>query len=73
MVEHAWELGHAIDGKNVEDIDTAKDIRMRKVKEALYIRLAPLFLYILLVVHPQTGGWAVIQVQDTNFYRGHTH
>ena len=34
VAENAWQLGHAIDWENV-------DVRMRKVKEALYIRLAP--------------------------------
>ena len=42
VAEHAWQPGHAIDREKVEVIDTAKDERMRKVKEALYIRLSPL-------------------------------
>ena len=38
VAEHAWQPGHAIDW---EIMDTTKDLRARKVKEALYIRLAP--------------------------------
>ena len=41
VAEHAWQPGHAIDWENVEIMDTHKDLPARKVKEALYIRLAP--------------------------------
>ena len=41
VAEHAWQPGHVIDWENVEIMDTAEDLRARKVKEALYIRLAP--------------------------------
>ena len=40
VAEHVWQLGHAIDWENVDIMDTAEDLRARKVKEALYIRLS---------------------------------
>ena len=41
VAEHVWQPGHAIDWENVEIMDMAEDLRARKVKEVLYIRLAP--------------------------------
>ena len=41
MDEHAWQPEQAIDWENMEIMDTAKDLWVRKVKETLYIRLAP--------------------------------
>ena len=37
----AWLDGHIIEWDQVEILDTAKDLNERKVKEALYIKLAP--------------------------------
>ena len=36
--EHAWQAGHEIEW---DDVDIATDLQERKVKEAVYIRLAP--------------------------------
>ena len=41
MAEHAWKDGHVIEWNEVEVLDTATDERQRRVKEALYIRMAP--------------------------------
>ena len=41
VAEHAWQEGHEIDWNDVEILDTAKDLQERKVKESLYIRMAP--------------------------------
>lgn len=40
-MEHVWQEGHEIDWNDVEILDTAKGLRRRKVKETLYIRMAP--------------------------------
>ena len=36
VVEHAWQEGHEINWNDVEILDTAKDLRRRKVKETLH-------------------------------------
>ena len=41
VAEHAWQEGHEINWNDVEILDTAKDLQERKVKESLYIRMAP--------------------------------
>ena len=43
VAEHAWKDGHIIiiEWDEVKILDTARDERERRVKEALYIRLAP--------------------------------
>ena len=41
VAENAWQEGHEIDWNDVEILDTAKDLQGRKVKESLYIRMAP--------------------------------
>ena len=41
VAEHAWMDGHIIEWDQVEILDTSKDLNERKVKEALYIKLAP--------------------------------
>ena len=41
VAEHAWQAGHEIEWDDVEILDTATDLQERKVKEAVYIRLAP--------------------------------
>ena len=41
VAEHAWKDGHVIEWDQVEVLDTATDERQRRVKEALYIRMAP--------------------------------
>ena len=41
VAEHAWKDGHVIEWNEVEVLDTATDERQRRVKEALYIRMAP--------------------------------
>ena len=41
IAEHAWQAGHEIEWDNVEILDTATDLQERKIKEAVYIRLAP--------------------------------
>ena len=41
VAEHAWLDRHIIEWDQVEILDTVKDLNKRKVKEALYIKLAP--------------------------------
>ena len=41
VAEHAWQGGHEIEWNDVEILDTTKDMQERKVKESLYIRMAP--------------------------------
>ena len=41
VAEHAWQPGSTIDWEIMEIMDMAEDLQMRKVKEALYIRLDP--------------------------------
>ena len=41
VAEHAWKDGHVIEWNEVEVLDKATDERQRRVKEALYIRMAP--------------------------------
>ena len=41
VAKHAWQEGHEIEWNDVEILDTAKDLQERKVKESLYIRMAP--------------------------------
>ena len=41
VAEHAWQDGHIIEWDQVTILDTASDLRERKTKEALYIKLAP--------------------------------
>ena len=41
VVEHAWQAGHEIVWDDVEILDTATELQERKVKESVYIRLAP--------------------------------
>ena len=36
VVEHTWQEGHEIDWKDMEIIDTARDLQERKVKESLH-------------------------------------
>ena len=39
--EHAWQQGHEINWNDVEILDTARDLQEGKVKESLYLRMAP--------------------------------
>ena len=41
VAEHAWKDGHVIVWDHVEILDTATDERQRRVKEAIYIKMAP--------------------------------
>ena len=41
VAEYAWQASHEIEWDDVEILDTATDLQERKVKEAVYIRLAP--------------------------------
>ena len=41
VAEHAWQEGHEINWNDVEILDTARNLQERKVKESLYIRMAP--------------------------------
>ena len=41
VAEHAWKDGHIIEWDQVEVLDTVTDKHQRRVKEALYIRMAP--------------------------------
>ena len=41
VAKHAWQEGHEIEWNDVEILDTAKDLQERKVKESLYVRMAP--------------------------------
>ena len=41
VAEHAWQAGHEIEWDDVEILNTVTDLQERKVKEAVYIRLAP--------------------------------
>ena len=41
VAEHAWKDGHIIEWDEVKILDTPRDERERRVKEALYIKLAP--------------------------------
>ena len=41
VAEHAWQAGHEIEWDDVKIQDTATDLQERKVKESVYIRLAP--------------------------------
>ena len=41
VAEHAWKDGHIIEWDEVKILDTAREERERRVKEALCIRLAP--------------------------------
>ena len=41
VAEHAWQDGHETEWDDAEILDTATDIQERKVKESIYIRLAP--------------------------------
>ena len=44
VAEHTWQAGHEIEWDDVEILDTATDLQERKVKESVYIRLAPKWL-----------------------------
>ena len=41
VAEHAWQASHEIEWDDVEILDTATELQERKVKESVYIRLAP--------------------------------
>ena len=41
VAKHARQVGHEIEWNDVEILDTTKDLQERKVKESLYIRMAP--------------------------------
>ena len=41
VAEHVWQVGHEIEWDEVEILDVATDLQERKVKESVYIRLAP--------------------------------
>ena len=41
VAEHAWQAGHEIEWDDIEFLDTATELQERKVKESVYIRLAP--------------------------------
>ena len=41
VAEHAWQDEHCINWEDAENLDTAKDLKERKTKEALYIKLTP--------------------------------
>ena len=41
VAEHAWQTSHEIERDDVWILDMATDLQERKVKESVYIRLAP--------------------------------
>ena len=41
VVEHAWQDGHCVNWEDAEVLDTARDLQVRKTKEALYIKMTP--------------------------------
>ena len=41
VAEHTWQAGHEIEWDDIEILDTATGLQARKVKESVYIRLAP--------------------------------
>ena len=41
VAEHAWQEGHEINWNDMEILDTTRNLQERKVKESLYIRMAP--------------------------------